>query len=61
MNMMLASAFTTLILTNATTNGTTIPGSENGLIVALGGVIGIILFLTIILLRVLSKRKKRFA
>ncbi len=46
---------------NSSGNETIVPGSENGLIVAFGGVVGIILILTIILLRVLSKRKKRMS
>lgn len=40
------------------TNGTIIPGSENGLIVAVGGVIAVVLFLMVILLNVMRKRKK---
>jgi hypothetical protein len=39
-------------------NETIIPGSENGLVVALGGIVGIVLFLSVILLMVLKKRKK---
>jgi len=44
---------------NSSGNETIIPGSENGLIVALGGIVGVVLFLTVILLRVLKKRKNR--
>ena len=44
---------------NTTGNETIIPGSENGLIVALGGIVGVVLFLTVILLRVLKTRKNR--
>jgi hypothetical protein len=42
----------------ASVNATSVPGSENGLIVALGGIVGIVLFLSVILLMVLKKRKK---
>ena len=44
---------------NSSGNETIIPGSENGLIVALGGIVGVVLFLTVILLRVLKTRKNR--
>ncbi len=44
---------------NSTGNGTIIPGSENGLIVAIGGIIAVAMFLMIILLNVLRKRKKK--
>jgi hypothetical protein len=43
---------------NSSGNETIVPGSENGLIVALGGVAAVILFLSVILLMVLKKRKK---
>jgi hypothetical protein len=43
---------------NSSGNETIVPGSENGLIVALGGVAAVILFLSAILLMVLKKRKK---
>ena len=43
---------------NSTSNETLTPGSENGLIVAIGGIIAVVLFLTVILLNVLRKRKK---
>jgi hypothetical protein len=46
---------------NSSGNETIIPGSENGLIVALGGIVAIVLFITIILLNVLRKRKKRMS
>ena len=55
--MMTTSVLATMMLTSVNTTGS-VPGSENGLIVAVGGVIGITLFLTIILLRVLKKRKQ---
>ncbi len=55
--MMMAFELTRTMLTSVNTT-TSVPGSENGLIVALGGIVGIVLFLTIILLRVLKKRKK---
>jgi hypothetical protein len=46
------------IISSISANDTIIPGSENGLIVALGGIVGVVLFLTVILLMVLKKRKK---
>ena len=46
-------------LNDSTGNGTIIPGSENGLIVAIGGIIAVVLFLLAILLNVLRKRKKK--
>jgi len=36
-----------------------VPGSENGLIVAIGGVIGIVVVLALVLIMVLRKRKKK--
>ncbi len=44
---------------NSTGNETIIPGSENGLVVAIGGIIAVALFLMVILLNVLRKRKKK--
>jgi len=44
---------------NSTGNETIIPGSQNGLIVAIGGIIAVVLFLLVILLNVLRKRKKK--
>jgi len=44
---------------NTTGNETIIPGSENGLIVAVGGIIAVVMFLLVILLNVLKKRKKK--
>jgi hypothetical protein len=55
--MMATFELTTMMLTSVNTT-TSVPGSENGLIVALGGIVAVVLFLTIILLRVLKKRKK---
>ncbi len=55
--MMIAFELTKMMYTSVNTT-TSVPGSEGGLIVALGGIAGIVLFLTIILLRVLKKRKK---
>jgi len=44
---------------NGTGNETTIPGSENGLIVALGGITLVAAFLIAILVMTLRKRKKK--
>ena len=44
---------------NSSGNETIIPGSENGLIVAVGGIIAVAMFLLVILLNVLKKRKKK--
>jgi hypothetical protein len=44
---------------NSSGNETIIPGSENGLIVAIGGIIAVAMFLLVILLNVLKKRKKK--
>jgi hypothetical protein len=44
---------------NSSGNETIIPGSENGLIVALGGIVAVVVFLMVILLNVLRKRKKK--
>jgi ABC-type Na+ efflux pump permease subunit len=44
---------------NSSGNETIIPGSENGLIVALGGIVAVVLFLMVLLLRVLKKRKNK--
>jgi nicotinamide riboside transporter PnuC len=44
---------------NLSGNETIIPGSENGLIVAVGGIIAVVMFLLVILLNVLKKRKKK--
>jgi hypothetical protein len=55
--MMMTFELTKMMLASVNTT-TSVPGSENGLIVALGGIVGIVLFFTIILLRVLKKRKK---
>jgi hypothetical protein len=44
---------------NLSGNETIIPGSENGLIVAMGGIIAVVMFLLVILLNVLKKRKKK--
>ena len=46
---------------NSSGNETIIPGSENGLIVALGGIVAVVLFLLVILLNVLRKRKKKMS
>ncbi len=54
----IAALTLTAIAISKSTAEASVPGSENGLIVAVGGVIGITLFLTIILLRVLKKRKQ---
>jgi hypothetical protein len=48
-----------IVQVNTTGNETIIPGSENGLIVALGGIVAVVLFLLVILLNVLKKRKKK--
>jgi hypothetical protein len=57
LTMMMTFELTKMMLASVNTT-TSVPGSENGLIVALGGIVGIVLFFTIILLRVLKKRKK---